>query len=118
MMNDYLAGVIRRSNENVLHSYASEHERFLCSSIGMGCILLEVWRSGPWERGVIMAGKACWKTSVGFLGLTCDFMHYFISIHRKAFPRFKIQQQEMMSCYRNIQFKQCATVSRCILCSI
>lgn len=44
MMNDYLAGVIRRSNENALYSYTAEHERVRCSSmvvIGMGCILLE-----------------------------------------------------------------------------
>jgi len=91
MMNDYLAGVIRRSNKNVLYSYTSEHERVWCSSmvvIGMGCVLLEVWRSGPWERGVIME-----RGVLGVLGLTCDFMHYFISIHRKAFLCFKIQQQ-------------------------
>jgi hypothetical protein len=45
MMDDCLAGVIRRSNENVLYSHASEYERVRCSSmvvIGMGCILLEV----------------------------------------------------------------------------
>lgn len=77
MMNDCLAGVIRRSNENVLYSYTSEPERARCSSmvvIGMGCILLEVWRSGPWERGVYggrgVLGKHPWiRTDILFHAL-------------------------------------------------
>ena len=50
MMNDYLAGVIRRSNENVLYPYTSEHERVLV-------LVYDGYRSGLRSTG----GLALWS---------------------------------------------------------
>lgn len=70
MMNDYLAGVTRWSNENVLYSYTSEHEQVLVLIYG-GCRNglhptggLVLWSLGAWcHHGGGVLEKHLWDVT-------------------------------------------------------